>query len=159
MYLLCDSLKKKKKKKIENDIDTLHYTATPLSYGHGEQKSFFFSQPSTFLTSTFDFEVRFLLNGVVSYMVAIYEEHEPCACLSGSDESALPNLTLSPDNKTPSAYPTCPLSFLQVRVPLSSQEFSSEARLSFNISLFVNTRNFCLLSLLCCFVGKRRLEG
>ena len=111
MYLLCDSLKKKKKKKIENDIDTLHYTATPLSYGHGEQKSFFFSQPSTFLTSTFDFEVRFLLNGVVSYMVAIYEEHEPCACLSGSDESALPNLTLTPDKKTPSAYPTCPFLF------------------------------------------------
>ena len=125
MYLLCDSIKKK----IENDIDTLHYTATPLSYGHGEQKSFFFSQPSTFLTSTFDFEVRFLLNGVVSYMVAIYEEHEPCACLSCSDESALPNLTLAPDKKTPSAYATCPYSFLRVRVPLSSQEFSSEARL------------------------------
>ena len=62
-------------------------------------------------------------------MVAIYEEHEPCACLSGSDESALPNLTLAPDKKTPSAYATCPYSFLRVRVPLSSQEFSSEARL------------------------------
>ena len=147
--------KKKKKKKFENDIDTLHYYTLVLR----GTKVFFFSQPSTFLTSTFDFEVRFLLNGVVSCMVAIYEEHEPCACLSCSDESALPNLTLAPDKKTPSAYPTCPLSFLQVRVPLSSQEFSSEARLSFNISLFVNTRNFCLLSLLCCFVGKRGLEG
>ena len=117
--------KKKKKKKFENDIDTLHYYTLVLR----GTKVFFFSQPSTFLTSTFDFEVRFLLNGVVSCMVAIYEEHEPCACLSCSDESALPNLTLAPDKKTPSAYPTCPYSFLRVRVPLSSQEFSSEARL------------------------------